>query len=181
MPPDSTVAYINMQSRDGDSRHFCGMQSFVSGPLLFQFASFTAGIQNCPAGDVPVPAAGAGRGQLPAPPAPVTATSQGSARPSSAPWPPWPPWPLGPSRRARGAPPDCGPVHGPPPPPAAPARAGSPQGGRSSLGAAEGGRQRRRVGGGREAATAAFAGARSHRFWGHSRPFGGSLWFALPA
>ena len=33
VPPDSTIAYIIMQFY-----HFCGMQSFVSGPL-FQFAS----------------------------------------------------------------------------------------------------------------------------------------------
>ena len=58
--------------------HFCGMHSFVSGPL-FQFAvvyaCFTAGIQNCPAGSAPVPTA--------ALPAPATATSPGAARPSS--------------------------------------------------------------------------------------------------
>ena len=50
-------------------------------------------MQNCPAGSVPVPAAGAGSCQLPAPQAPVTATSRGAARPSS------PPPPAGPSLR----------------------------------------------------------------------------------
>ena len=76
-----------MQSRDGDSRHFCGMQSFVSGPLFISIRLFYSRHTKLPGrslpGDVPVPAAGAGRGQLPAPPAPVTATSQGAARPSS--------------------------------------------------------------------------------------------------
>ena len=82
LPPDSTVAYIIMQFRN-----FCGMQRFVSGPLFTSISSFTAGLQNCPAGSVPVPAAGASRDQVPAPPAPVTATSQGAARPSSPPAP----------------------------------------------------------------------------------------------
>ena len=58
--------------------HFCGMHSFVSGPLL-QICRFTAGKQNCPAGSAPVPAEALRT--------PATATSRGAARNSSPPVP----------------------------------------------------------------------------------------------
>ena len=71
IPPYSTVAYIIMQFC-----HFCGMHSFVSGPL-FQFAALQQHT-NCPAGRAPVRAVSAAA--LPAP-----ATSRGAVRPSSPP------------------------------------------------------------------------------------------------
>ena len=60
------VAYIIMRFC-----HFCGMHSFVSGPLL-QICRFTAGKQNCPAGSAPVPAEALRT--------PATATSRGASR-----------------------------------------------------------------------------------------------------